>query len=44
MAKTSSKSSSKSSSNAKTTGRAKPMIPKAGYTQTRRRYGEGGKA
>lgn len=24
-------------------GRPKPMTPKGGYTQTRRRYGEGGK-
>lgn len=44
MAKANNKSSSKNSSNAKITGRTKPMIPKAGYTQTRRRYGEGGKA
>ena len=27
----------------KKTGRAKPMTPKAGYTQTPRRYDEGGK-
>ena len=44
MAKSSSKSTSKSSSSTKTSNRPKPMIPKAGYTQTRRRYGEGGKA
>lgn len=24
--------------------RPKPMVPKSGYTQTRRRYGSGGKA
>ena len=24
-------------------GRPKPMTPKAGYTQSRRRYGEGGR-
>lgn len=24
-------------------GRPKPVVAKAGYTQTRRRYGEGGK-
>lgn len=47
MAKSSSKPSSKSSSRLsapRTSGRPKPMVPKAGYTQTRRRYGEGGKA
>lgn len=44
MAKSSSKSTSKSSSSSKTSGRPRPMITKAGYTQTRRRYGEGGKA
>lgn len=27
----------------KKTGRAKPLIPKAGVTKTRRRYGNGGK-
>lgn len=27
----------------KTTGRPKPMTPKAGYTKTKRRYGCGGK-
>lgn len=36
MANKTSKSSSKS-------GRPMPMTPKAGYTQTRRRYGSGGK-
>lgn len=25
------------------TGRAKPLVPKAGYTKTKRRYGCGGK-
>ena len=39
MAKSSNKSTSKSTSS----NRPKPMTPKAGYTQTRRRYGEGGK-
>ena len=39
MAKTSSKQSSKS-----TTNRPKPMAPRAGVTNTRRRYGDGGKA
>lgn len=42
--KVNSKSNNKSSSNARSTGRPRPMVPKAGYTQTRRRYGEGGKA
>lgn len=37
MAKRSSKSSSKS------TGRPKPMTPKAGFTKTKRRYDCGGK-
>lgn len=27
----------------KTTGRAKPLTPKAGVTKTSRRYGKGGK-
>lgn len=27
----------------KTTGRSKPMAPKAGFTKTKRRYGCGGK-
>lgn len=31
-------------SSSRTTNRPKPMTPKAGFTQTRRRYGEGGKA
>ena len=30
--------------NNKPNGRPKPMVPKAGYTQSRRRYGSGGKA
>ncbi len=43
MTKVNNKSNNKSSSNARSTGRPRPMVPKAGYTQTRRRYGEGGK-
>lgn len=43
MAK-SSKTSSKNSSTNRSTNRPKPVLAKAGYTQTRRRYGEGGKA
>lgn len=27
----------------KKSGRAKPLVPKAGFTKTRRRYGHGGK-
>ena len=38
----SSKSTSRSTSNSYS-NRPKPMTPKAGYTQTRRRYGTGGK-
>lgn len=41
MAKSSNKSSSKTSN--KSNNRPKPVLAKAGYTQTRRRYGEGGK-
>lgn len=44
MAKSSSKSSSSRSTSKSSSNRAKPMTPKAGYTQTRRRYGDGGKA
>lgn len=43
----SSRSNNKSSSRnaaSSSSRRPKPMTPKAGYTQTRRRYGEGGKA
>lgn len=39
----SSKSTSRSTSNSSYSNRPKPMTPKAGYTQTRRRYGTGGK-
>lgn len=39
-AKTSGKS--KRSVNSPNPGRPKPMTPKAGYTQTRRRYKDGG--
>lgn len=41
MAKSNSKSSSSSSNRG--TNRPKPMVAKAGYTQTRRRYECGGK-
>lgn len=27
----------------KKSGRAKPLVPKAGFTKTKRRYGHGGK-
>lgn len=30
-------------SSSRNNGRAKPMTPKAGFTATRRRYGEGGR-
>lgn len=44
MPKSSSKSSNKSSSSSRSaSNRPKPVVAKAGYTQTRRRYGEGGK-
>ena len=36
--------SSKSTSNSSSRNRPNPLTPKAGYTQTRRRYGDGGKA
>lgn len=42
--KSSNKKVSKLSPDYKTPGRTKPMTPKAGYTHTRRRYGNGGKA
>lgn len=46
MAKQTSRTSSKSSAtkklNSPNPGRPKPTIAKAGYTQTRRRYGNGG--
>lgn len=35
--------STKSSNKTTTSKRSNPMTPKAGYTATRRRYGEGGK-
>lgn len=41
--RSSAKSTTKSAAN-KSTNRPKPMVPKAGYTQSRRRYGEGGKS
>jgi len=33
----------KSTTTTKSTGRAKPLVPKAGFTKTRRRYPDGGK-
>lgn len=36
------KTSSTKKSNTNNNGRPKPMTPKAGYTQTRRRYDYGG--
>lgn len=33
----------KSNNNKNTSNRSKPMTPKAGFTQTRRRYQNGGK-
>ena len=43
ISRTSSNKTTNVSNNARKGGnRAKPMTPKAGYTQTRRRYGEGG--
>lgn len=46
MAKQTSRTSSKGSAtkklNSPNPGRPKPTIAKAGYTQTRRRYGNGG--
>lgn len=41
MTKTNSNSSRNTSY--RSDNRAKPFIPKAGFTQTRRRYGEGGR-
>ena len=41
MAKTNSNSSRTSSNSS--SNRAKPMIPKAGFTKTRREYGNGGR-
>lgn len=43
MAKTS-KTQTKSTNANKNTGRAKPVVMRAGFTQTRRRYDNGGKA
>ena len=39
----SNKGVSKNHANYKTPGRAKPMTPRAGFTKTRRQYGNGGK-
>ena len=41
MAKSNS-NSSRTSSN-RSSNRAKPMVPKAGFTRTRREYGDGGR-
>ena len=43
MTKSSSKSKRSSTTVRNTSGRPMPMTPKAGYTQTRRRYEAGGR-